>query len=124
MGWGGICCKKAEVQFHMKTELHNSKEKATGCEKRGTEMKTSCSMNSYFIVLQNALNCTNWHIIKTGKTIKLPTFEVYMSKFSNYGHRIYSNKQNVKQLISTYFPCSEYKRKGNISKNCGWILCW
>lgn len=67
--------QKAEVQFHVKIALQNTKEKATGYEKGGSEMKTSCSMNSNFTVLQNALSCTNWHIIKTGNNIKLPTLE-------------------------------------------------
>lgn len=73
----GSVLQKAEVQFHIKIELQNTKEKATGYEKAGTEMKTTCSMNSNFTVLQNALSCTKWHIIKTGKNIKLPTLEAW-----------------------------------------------
>lgn len=50
---GDVCVlQEAEIQFVIKTELQNTKEKATGYEKGGTEMKTSCSMNSNFTVLQ------------------------------------------------------------------------
>lgn len=74
MGCGGVL-QKAEGQFHIKIELQNTKEKATRYEKGGTEMETSCSMNSNFTVLQNALSFTNWYIIKPGNNIKLPTLE-------------------------------------------------
>lgn len=67
--------KKAGLQFHMRVEFQNTEEKVTNYEKGRIQMKTICIVNYSITVLQNALSCTNWHIIKTRNNIKLPTLE-------------------------------------------------
>jgi len=120
---GGVL-QKAEVQFYIKIELQNTKEKATGYEKGGTETKTSCSMNSDFLVLQNALSCTYWHIIKTGNIIKLPTLEAQHEGTLQLWNIEYilTNKMSGSSSPPTSHA-QNINGKRNISKNCGWILC-